>query len=76
MRHLWGDQCPLSAIKDELLVHLVHLWVHHKHAAIETVGCGFKMSLLLVNCYNLVFWKEKQHDLLREAESDWSMCFL
>ena len=53
------DHCPLSAIKDELLVHLGHLWVHHKHATIETVSCGFKMSLLLLNCYNIVFQERK-----------------
>ena len=128
------DHCPHSAIKNELLVHLGHLWIHHKHAAIETVSWDFKISLLLLNCYNLVFqerneldmterlqfhfwirkwqptpvslpgeshgqrslWramvhrvtesrtrlsdftfrKEKQHDLLQKAESDWSMCFL
>lgn len=53
------DHCPHSAIKNELLVHLGHLWVHHKHAAIETMSCGFKMSLLLLNCYNLVFQERK-----------------
>lgn len=53
------DHCPFSAIKDELLVHLGHLWVHHKHTAIETVSCGFKMSLFLLNCYNLVFQERK-----------------
>ena len=56
------DHCPHSAIKNELLVHLGHLWVHHKHAAIETVSCGFKMSLLLLNCYNLVFQERNELD--------------
>lgn len=46
--------------KDELLVHLGHPWIHYKHAAIETMNYGLKISYPLLNCCNLAFQIRKK----------------
>lgn len=45
MTHPWNfTTANFLHIKGKLLVLLGHPWVHHKHADIETMSFGFKMS--------------------------------